>query len=147
MAARTLANKARPSYRDDMPANVRSRMQRGRMICEWAFVLDMLNSGKRKHRDGRTLTEVWADLVLENPAQEFARVAKDLLLPETPEASAGAGAVTNVQALYLLAVQGANRETALPGGAISDATSHKTIEGVAEQTQGANGVQPPLSDW
>jgi hypothetical protein len=44
-----------------------------------SLVLDMLTSGKRKHKDARTLTEVWADLVLENPAQEFARVARELL--------------------------------------------------------------------
>jgi hypothetical protein len=43
-----------------------------------SLVLDMLTSGKRKHKDARTLTEVWADLVLENPAQEFARVAREL---------------------------------------------------------------------
>ena len=111
------------------------------MTAEWGLVLDMLTGDKpRRTKDGRNITEVWADMVLADPPGEFARVAQYLLPPElAPDAGAGA-VVTNIQSLYLTALTAANVR---PGGAISDATSHKTIEG----DQGANGVQPDLSDW
>jgi hypothetical protein len=125
-----------------MSASVRSRKSRDRMECEWGFVLDMLTgaNGKkqRRHKDGRTLTEVWADLVLDDPPGEFARVAQHLLLPDPDAAGASGGSVvTNIQALYLTALQAASREP-----------NPRTIEhSQPEADKGANGVQPSVSDW
>jgi hypothetical protein len=73
-------------------------------------------------------------MVLANPPVEFARVAQYLLPQEVLEGGA-AGNVTNVQALYLMAMREVNTE------------AQKVIESVADNPQGANGVQPPVSDW
>jgi hypothetical protein len=129
-----------------MTPQVRGRMLRTKMACDWATVHAML-TGKapRKDAQGRNVWEVWADCVLANPPAEYARVIREILPQEQPEGAVPAGAmITNIQALYLTALQAANVRS---GGEISDTTSHKQIEGVADTTQGANGVQPPVSDW
>jgi hypothetical protein len=133
-------NKTRGSV-SEMSASVRSRRIRERMECEWGFVLDMLTGvgGKkpRRHKDGRTLTEVWADMVLADPAGEFARVAQHLLMPEPDASASGGNVVTNIQSLYLTALQAASREP-----------NPRTIEHTQpEADQGANGVQPAVSNW
>jgi hypothetical protein len=70
----------------------------------------MLTDPRAPRRDakGRDVFEVWADLVLENPPREFARVIAEILPPLPPdETGAGAAVVTNIQALYLTAIQAA----------------------------------------
>jgi hypothetical protein len=65
----------------------------------------------RRDAQGRDVFEVWADMVLANPAAEYARVARDILPAETPDNSNGS--VANIQALYLTAVQQAQRGFAI----------------------------------
>jgi hypothetical protein len=48
-------------------------------------------------------------MVLANPAAEYARVARDILPAETPDDLNGNAMVNNIQALYLTAVQRAER--------------------------------------
>jgi hypothetical protein len=123
-----------------MPMTLHGRRQRARMTAEWSLVLDMLTGDKpRRTKDGRNITQVWADLVLADPPGEFARVAEYLLPPEASDGAAGAGGnvVTNIQSLYLTALQAASREP-----------NPRTIEHTQpEADQGANGVQPAVSDW
>jgi hypothetical protein len=90
----------------------------------------MLTDPKRPRRDakGRDVFEVWADLVLENPPAEFARVARDILPPEQLDDSNGNSIVTSIQNLYLSAVVKANR--------IPDP---RVVEALAEP-------EPPLGD-
>jgi hypothetical protein len=131
MAGKVNSKLARNANRE-MSATEHGKRQRRRMTAEWALVLDMLTGeAPRKTKDGRNITQVWADMVLADPPGEFARVAQYLLPPEAPEAGQ-AGNVTNVQALYLMAVQAANRD-ARPE--------------ITETIEGANGVQPKLTDW
>jgi hypothetical protein len=47
--------------------------------------------------------------VLANPAAEYARVARDILPAEAPDDPNGNAVVNNIQALYLTAVQRAQR--------------------------------------
>jgi hypothetical protein len=124
------------NYRDNLTPNVRGRQTRHRMVCEWNFVLDML-TGKAPRRDaqGRTVIEVWADLVLANPPLEFARVAREILPQETPESGAAGATASSIQTLYLVAMREVSHE------------AQKVIESVAEKPQGANGVQADVSEW
>ena len=92
--------KAKAAYADEMPANVRARHLRNRMAAQWGYVLTMLETGKRKDAQGRTLTEAWADMVLADPAGEFSRVCADILPKETTDA-AQSGATLSIQQLYL----------------------------------------------
>jgi hypothetical protein len=80
---------------------------RHRMNAEWKRVLDMLEKGRLDPK-GRTVTEVWADMVLANPGEEFARVSSMLLPKELPQTEGGGNVITSIQALYLTAVQKAN---------------------------------------
>jgi hypothetical protein len=124
---------------NEISRTAQGRRQRARMTAEWGLVLDMLTGKKpRRTKDGRNITQVWADMVLADPPGEFARVAEYLLPPEVPDAAAGAGAtITNIQALYLTALQAASREP-----------NPRTIEhSQSEADKGANGVQPSVSDW
>ena len=98
--------KAKAAYADEMPANVRARHLRNRMAAQWGYVLTMLETGKRKDAQGRTLTEAWADMVLADPAGEFSRVCADILPKETADA-VQSGATLSIQQLYLTAVQAA----------------------------------------
>jgi hypothetical protein len=126
------------NYRDDLTPNVRGRQTRHRMVCEWNFVLDML-TGKAPRRDaqGRTVIEVWADLVLANPPLEFARVAREMLPQELPESANDNAVRTSIQNLYLTAVQAANK---MPDPRIIEATT-------AEEERGENGMHPPATGW
>jgi hypothetical protein len=60
-----------------MSQSVASRMTRNKMRAVWDTVLAMLTDPKSPRRDaqGRDVFEVWADMVLANPPQEYARVA------------------------------------------------------------------------
>jgi hypothetical protein len=91
-------------YPEDMPANVRGRMLRNRMAAEWQRVLDMLEKG-RKDPQGRTITEVWADMVLADPPAMFALVASEIL-PKEQQVD-GSSPSLSIQQLYLTAVQSA----------------------------------------
>jgi hypothetical protein len=118
--------------------HVSTRRSRHRLRAMWDTVERMLTDPKAPRRDaaGRDVFEVWADLVLENPPLEFARVAKDILPAERPEDNAGAGAiVTNIQALYLTAVQAANR-----------APDPRVVEAIKED-KGREGGTSDASDW
>jgi hypothetical protein len=86
------------------------RRIRRRMGAEWNRVLDMLEAGRLDPK-GRTVTEVWADMVLANPGEEFARVSS-MLPKDVPQTEGGGNTViTSIQALYLTAVQKANATT------------------------------------
>ena len=126
--------------------HVSTRRSRHRLRAMWDTVERMLTDPKAPRRDaaGRDVFEVWADLVLQNPPLEFARVAKDILPAERPEdAVAGGAIVNNIQALYLTAVQAANRAP--------DPRVVAQVEGtVTDVTQEASGYKrgtPDASDW
>ena len=111
---------ARPS-RAEMARNQRlqlptaatayGRALRHKMVADWGVVRDMLTGAKpRRDAQGRDVFEVWADLVLANPAEEFARVARDILPQAEPEnTNAANNNVMNIGQLYLQAVQAANK--------------------------------------
>jgi hypothetical protein len=103
MTKESFAKKAASKY-EDMPAAVRARMLRNRMAAEWQRVLDMLEKG-RKDPKGRTITEVWADMVLADPPAMFALVAAEIL-PKEQQDSANSPSLS-IQQLYLTAVQSA----------------------------------------
>jgi hypothetical protein len=100
--------------KDAIPVGQRYRARgmalRHRMSTEWKRVLDMLEKGRLDPK-GRTVTEVWADMVLANPGEEFARVSSMLLPKELPQTEGGGNVITSIQALYLTAVQKANTTT------------------------------------
>jgi hypothetical protein len=77
------------------------------MSAEWGRVLHLLETG-RKDAKGRTVTEVWADMVLANPGEEFSRVSNMILPKDIPVSESGNNVITSIQALYLTAVQKAN---------------------------------------
>jgi hypothetical protein len=81
-------------------------MLRNRMAAEWQRVLDMLDKGRRDPQ-GRTITEVWADMVLADPPAMFALVAAEILPKEQQDTSVGTGNTLSIQQLYLTAVQAA----------------------------------------
>jgi hypothetical protein len=120
---------------------VASRMTRNKMRADWDTVRAMLTDPKRPRRDaqGRDVFEVWADMVLANPAAEYARVAGDILPAETQDNS-NSSVVNNIQTLYLAAVQEANRR---PNPRIVEASA----EPGPEKPQGATPVRtaPELS--
>jgi hypothetical protein len=76
------------------------------MRADWDTVRAMLTDPKRPRCDalGRDVFQVWADMVLANPAAEYARVARDILPAET-EDNSNSSVVNNIRALYLTAVQ------------------------------------------
>lgn len=81
---------------------------RNQMRADWDRVRALLASGARKHRDGRDVWQVWADLVLENPPVEYERAMK--LFPGAVGQPEGHGSVhIDARALYLQAVIGANK--------------------------------------
>ena len=126
--------------------HVSTRRSRHRLRAMWDTVERMLTDPKAPRRDaaGRDVFEVWADLVLQNPPLEFARVAKDILPAERPEDGAGAGAiVNNIQALYLTAVQAANRAPDPRVVAQVEGTLTESNKVASEYT----GSTPDLSDW
>ncbi len=86
---------------------VRAALTRGRMVARWNEVLDLLESGKRRTKDGQTLIERWADLTLEDPAAMFAFVALHIL-PKEQEPQSNQQ-LTSIQNLYLTAIQQASR--------------------------------------
>jgi hypothetical protein len=105
------------------------------MAADWGVVRDMLTGDKpRRDAQGRDVFEVWADMVLANPPQEYARVARDILSPETPENSNTNAMVTNIQSLYLTALQAANR---VPDPRIVDAIAKENDPGVPDARDGA----------
>jgi hypothetical protein len=59
---------------------------------DWDTVRAMLTDPKAPRRDaqGRDVFEVWADMVLANPATEYARVARDVPLTCRPAVFASA---------------------------------------------------------
>src|SRR5215471_13526857 len=80
---------------------------RHKMRADWDTVRGMLTGAKpRRDKLGRDVFEVWADLVLENPPQEYERALK--LFPQTKEPEFN-NVTNNIGALYLQAVQMANR--------------------------------------
>jgi hypothetical protein len=86
------------------------RALRHKMVADWGVVQDMLTGHKpRRDAQGRDVFEVWADMVLANPAAEYARVARDILPPEPLDDSNANSVVTSIQNLYLSAVIKANR--------------------------------------
>jgi hypothetical protein len=95
-----------------MSQSVASRMTRNKMRADWDTVRAMLTDPKAPPRDaqGRDVFEVWADMVLVNPAAEYARVARDILPTEVTDSGVSNEVVTNIQSLYLTAVQQANRD-------------------------------------
>jgi hypothetical protein len=101
---------ARARGGNEMSQSVAARMTRNKMRADWDTVHAMLTDPKAPRRDsqGRTVYEVWADLVLANPAEEFARVARDILPKEQPTTGDGTSSTTlSIQQLYLTAVQAA----------------------------------------
>jgi hypothetical protein len=96
--------KAVAQHYEDMPATVRGRVLRNRMAAEWQRVLDMLEKG-RKDPKGRTITEVWADMVLADPPAMFALVAAEIL-PKEQQVDGNSPSLS-IQQLYLTAVQSA----------------------------------------
>jgi hypothetical protein len=119
---------ARSQAAPEMPMALHGRRQRARMTAEWSLVLDMLTGEKpRRTKDGRNITQVWADLVLADPPGEFARVAEYLLPPEAVEGASNSSVVTNIQSLYLTALQAASREP-----------NPRTIESTAEPAKEAS---------
>jgi hypothetical protein len=72
-----------------MSQSAAARMTRNKMRADWDTVHAMLTDPKAPRRDaqGRHVFEVWADMVLANPAAEYARVARDILPAETPDNS------------------------------------------------------------
>jgi hypothetical protein len=116
------------------------------MGAVWDTVERMLTDPKAPRRDarGRDVFEIWADLVLENPPLEFARVAREIL-PREAGADDGAlpNVVNNIQALYLTAVQAANRK---PDPRIV-AQVEGTVTEVTQEAPGYNRGTPDASDW
>jgi hypothetical protein len=105
------------------------------MAADWGVVRDMLTGDKpRRDAQGRDVFEVWADIVLANPPQEYARVGRDILSPETPENSNTNPMVTNIQSLYLTALREANR---VPNPLIVDAIAKENNPGVPDTRDGA----------
>jgi hypothetical protein len=99
------------------------------MAADWGVVRDMLTGDKpRRDAQGRDVFQVWADLVLANPPEEFARVARDILPAEAPENSSTNAMITNIQSLYLTAVQAANR---MPDPRIVDAIAKESDPGTS----------------
>jgi hypothetical protein len=77
------------------------------MAARWAEVLDLLETGKKRTKDGQTLIERWAELTLENPHEMFAFVNAHIL-PKEQETQPNQQ-LTSIQNLYLTAVQQASR--------------------------------------
>jgi hypothetical protein len=123
----------------------RVRMTRHRMRAIWDTVERMLTDPKAPRRDaaGRDVFEVWADLVLQNPPLEFARVANEILPPEPSGGGENSPAITNIQSLYLTAVQAANRA---PDPRIV-AQVEGTVTDITQEPSGYNRGTPPLTDW
>jgi hypothetical protein len=67
----------------------------------------MLESGKRRTKDGRTLVEAWADAVLADPAAGFAYVNEYILMKDAQPTDNTQ--LTSIQNLYLTAVQQASK--------------------------------------
>jgi hypothetical protein len=101
---------ARARGGNEMSQSVAARMTRNKMRADWDTVRAMLTDPKTPRRDaqGRDVFEVWADMVLANPAAEYARVARDIL-PAEPADTGNSSVVTSIQSLYLTALQAANR--------------------------------------
>jgi hypothetical protein len=118
-----------------MSQSVAARMTRNKMRADWDTVRAMLTDPKTPRRDalGRDVFEVWADMVLANPPVEYARVARDIL-PAEPADTENNAVVTNIQSLYLTAVQAANR---VPDPRVVEASA----EPVTEKPQGVE------DDW
>jgi hypothetical protein len=123
----------------------RVRMTRHRMRAIWDTVERMLTDPKAPRRDaaGRDVFEVWADLVLQNPPLEFARVANEILPPEPSGGGENSLAITNIQSLYLTAVQAANRAPDPRIVAQVEGTVTESNKVASEYT----GSTPDLSDW
>jgi hypothetical protein len=132
---------ARPS-RAEMARNQRlqlptaatayGRALRHKMVADWGVVRGMLTGDKpRRDAQGRDVFQVWADLVLANPAEEFARVARDILPPAEPDTNAANTNIMNIGALYLQAVQAANR----------------SLEAKIVDAKASPGSPGPASDW
>jgi hypothetical protein len=121
-----------------MSQSVAARMTRNKMRADWDTVRAMLTDPRSPRRDaqGRDVFQVWADMVLANPAVEYARVARDILPAEIPDDSNSNSVVTNIQQLYLTAVQEANRR---PDPRVVEASA----EPVTEKPQGTNET----NDW
>lgn len=100
------------SPRRTLATNEHGKMFRRKFVANWGVVYDMLTDPKAPRRDakGRDVFEVWADQTLENPAEMFAFVCREILPQEPNEAQAPV--VQSIQNLYLQAVMGANREPA-----------------------------------
>jgi hypothetical protein len=96
---------------NEMSQSVAARMTRNKMRADWDTVRAMLTDPKAPRCDalGCDVFQVWADMVLANPAAEYARVARDILPAETPDDPNSNAVVNNIQALYLTAVQQAQR--------------------------------------
>jgi hypothetical protein len=97
---------------NEMSASVASRMTRNRLRATFDTVLRMLLDPRAPRRDalGRDIHQVWCDAILANPSVEFARVAREILVPELPENTNSNTVVTNIQSLYLKAVMAANAQ-------------------------------------
>ena len=85
----------------------RGHLLRGRMAARWAEVLDLLETGKKRTKDGQTLIERWAELTLENPSEMFAFV-NAYILPKEQETQSNQQ-LTSIQNLYLTAIQQASK--------------------------------------
>jgi hypothetical protein len=136
-AAAASAPQARAEY---------SRATRHRMRAIWDQVERMLTDPDAPRRDasGRDVFEVWADLVLQNPPLEFARVAREIVPPEPAQNDANAGGmVTNIQSLYLTAVQAANRD---PDPRVV-AQVEGTVTDITQKPLGYNQGTGDVIDW
>jgi hypothetical protein len=97
---------ARARGGNEMSQSVAARLTRNKMRADWDTVRAMLTDPKTPRHDaqGRDVFQVWADMVLANPAAEYARAARDILPAEAQDKS-NSSVVNNIQALYLTAVQ------------------------------------------
>jgi hypothetical protein len=117
---------------DGIEPQLLARITRHRLRAQWDIVWGMLTGTKpRRAADGRDVYEVWADMVLADPPGEIARALT--FFPKEHEPKQGdntTATVNNIGALYLQAVQSANR---IPDPRIIEL--------------GTNLVQPDVSDW
>jgi hypothetical protein len=126
-----IARKARED--DGIEPQLLAKITRHRLRAQWDIVWGMLTGAKpRRAADGRDVYQVWADMVLADPPGEIAR-ALTFFPKEHEQKQSDSNVTNNIGALYLQAVQSANRA---PDARIVDV-----------EALGKTGVSPHASDW